>query len=242
MTDSADGEMELREQNDGMVVLDGTLSRLPILAAWVNSSAVYWVRPAYPATGMTFMVGDADSDGWAARIAMTCHPVRGLWRVYVPGKTFTKRCETRYRIVSVDDSNCRHVDGEGILRVYTGGIDDISDSVENCYATFPGGAVRAVTVAQDETGVPVFSVGEVVEGAESDVKPIYAYNKATGFYHLVTAFVDEAGEPMLSVADDPADAGGRATFVRDASGFYHRVECAEDTAGAVMLQTGGKMA
>jgi hypothetical protein len=53
----------------------------------------------------------------------------------------------------------------------------------------------------------------------------------------VTAFTDDAGEPMLSVADEPS-AGGSESYAKDASGFYHRIECAEDEAGAMALQTG----
>lgn len=233
--------MAMREQNDGTVVLDGSLQRLPILRAWVNSSEVYWAKPSYPATGMIFLVGNADMNGWAAQLAMTCHPKRGLWRVYVPGAAFTARYETRYRIVSLDENGARHVEGEGILRVFDGAIPDVADSTETCLATFPGGEVREVTVREDSTGTPIFSVGGVVQGADADVRPIYAFNKATGFFHLVTAFVDEVGEPMLSVADEPSE-GGEETFARGDSGFYYRVDCAEDSAGAMMLQTGGMMA
>ena len=237
----ADSEMAMREQNDGMVVLDGSLQRLPILRAWVNSSEVYWVKPSYPATGMLFMAGNADMSGWAAQLAMTCHPKRGLWRVYVPGAAFTARCESRYRIVSLDENVARHVEGEGILRVFDGAIPDVADSTETCLATFPGGEVREVTVKDDSTGTPIFSVGEVVEGAEADARPIYAFNKATGFFYLVTAFVDEAGEPMLSVAEEPSE-GGEETFARGESGFYYRVDCAVDSTGVMALQTGGMVA
>lgn len=231
----------MREQNDGMVVLDGTLQRLPILTAWVNSSAVFWVRPSYPATGMIFLVGDAKAETWAAQLAMTLHPMRGLWRVYVPGAAFAERSETRYRIVSLDDQGSRHVEGEGIFRVYSGKIPDIADSTDNCMATFPDGKVRAVMVKEDSTGTPIFAVGDVVDDADADVRPIWAFNKATGFFHLVTAFFDDAGEPMLSVAEEPSE-GGEDTFVRGVSGFYYRVDCAVDTSGTMMLQTGGMIA
>lgn len=237
LTAAADGGMAMREQNNGIVALDGSLQRLPILEAWTNSSAVYWAKPSYPATGMVFLVGNAAMDGWAAQLTMTLHPQRGLWRVYVPGEAFTEHCETRYQIVSLDSEGMRHVEGEGILRVYKGAVPSVADTVQNCYATFPGGEVREVTVRNDSTGTPVFSVGGVVEGADADERPIYAFNKATGFYYLVTPFVDDAGEPSLSVADEPSE-GGDETFVRDASGFYHRVECAADAAGAMALQTG----
>lgn len=231
--------MAMREQNDGMVALDGSLQRLPILRSWVNSSAVYWVKPSYPATGMLFKAGNPGMDGWAAQLSMTCHPKRGLWRVYVPGKAFTERCETRYRIVSFDENGARHVEGEGILRVFDGPIPDIADEAETCLAAFPDGKVREVTVREDSTGTPTFSIGEVAESAEADIRPIYAFDKSTGFFHLVTPFMDEAGEPMLSVADDPAE-GGEETFARGASGFYYRIDCAADQAGVMALQTGGK--
>ena len=233
--------MAMREQNDGMVTLDGSLERLPILRAWVNSSAVYWVNPSYPATGMIFLVGNADMSGWAAQLAMTCHPQRGLWRVYVPGKAFTERSETRYRIVSLDEDGARHVEGEGIFRVCSGSIPDAADSTETCRATFPDGKVREVIVSEDSTGTPIFVVGDAVEGATPDVRPIYAFDNATGFFHLVTAFIDETGEPMLSVADEPSE-GGEETFARGGGGFYYRVDCGEDEAGAMALKTGGMVA
>ena len=237
MTFRADSEMAMREQNDGMVVLDGSLQRLPILRAWVNSSAVYWVKPSYPATGMIFLVGNAAVDGWAARLSMTCHPMRGLWRVYVPGAAFTERCETRYRIVSLDENGARHVEGEGIFRVYSGRIPDIADTTETCMATFPDGKVRAVIVSEDSTGTPMFVVGDVVEDAKPDTRPIYALDNSTGFFHLVGAFFDDAGEPMLSVAEEPSE-GGEKTFARGVNGFYYRVDCGVDEAGEMALKTG----
>lgn len=229
--------MAMREQNDGMVVLDGSLQRLPILSAWTNSSAVYWVKPSFPPMSMRFLVGNANADGWAAQLDMTCHPERGLWRVYVPGRHFLARSETRYRVESVDDRGARHVEGEGILRVHSGAFPDAADRPQTCEATFPDGRVRRVMVAEDETGTPMFVVGDPVEGATPDPAPIYAFNAATGYFHLVSAFIDEAGEPMLSVADEPSG-GGEESYALDASGFFHRVECAEDDAGAMMLQTG----
>jgi hypothetical protein len=231
--------MAMREQNDGMVSLDGTLSQLPILKAWTNSSAVYWVKPSYPATGMMFMVGNEAMDGWAAILSMTLHPKRGLWRVYVPGAAFGGRYETRYKIVSLDGEGAKHVEGEGILRVYAGKIADVTPQGEVSEVAFPDGEVRKVTVAEDSTGEPVFSIGDVVEGATAEARPIYAYNKATGFFYLVTPFIDEVGEPMLSVADKPSD-DGFDCFVKDASGFYfRRIDCFEDETGEMALQTGG---
>ena len=230
--------MAMREQNDGIVVLDGDCGRLPpILDAWVNSSAVYWFRPPFPATGMTLMVGSARADGWAAKVKMYCHPKRGLWRAYVPGRTFTVRSETRYKVVALDEHGMRHVCGEGILRVYDGSVPDVEEYTAKCLAAFPDGTVREVTVAEDEAGEPSFVVGNPVDGASASAGPIYAYNKASGFFHAVTAFFDEAGEPMLAVADEPS-AGGFESYAKDSSGFYRRVECAEDDAGEMALQTG----
>lgn len=230
--------MAMREQNDGIVVLDGDCGRrLPILNAWVNSSAVYWSRPPFPATGMDIMVGNALANGWSAKVKMYCHPERGLWRAYVSGKNFTERCETKYKVVALDEHGARHVCGEGILRVYCGSVPDMDEYTVRCLAAFPDGTVREVTVSEDDAGEPMFVVGDPVDGASASGGPIYAYNKASGFFHSVTAFFDEAGEPMLAVADEPS-AGGFESYAKDPSGFYRRVECAEDEAGEMALQTG----
>lgn len=230
--------MAMREQDNGMVVLDGDCGRrLPILDAWVNSSAVYWFRPSFPATGMCLMVGNSGADGWAANVAMHYHPERGLWRAYVQGRNFKVRSETRYKVVALDERGARHVAGGGILRIYDGAIPDVAEWTETCLATFPGGVVRKVEVAEDEAGEPVFTIGPAVEGAQPDAMPIYAYNRATGYYYLVTAFMDEAGEPMLSVADEPS-AGGDDCYAKGPSGFFYRIECADDSSGAMALQTG----
>ena len=109
--------------------------------------------------------------------------------------------------------------------------------MRNCYATFPDGKVRDITVTEDYTGVPIFTVGGIIVGANPDTAPIYAFDNSTGFYHLVTTFIDGAGEPMLSVAEEPSDEG-TATYVRDASGFYRRMDCFEDSSGKMALRTG----
>lgn len=228
----------MREQDNGMVVLDGDCGRrLPILDAWVNSSAVYWFRPSFPASGMMLMVGNSGMDGWAAKVRMHFHAERGLWRAYVQGRNFKVRSETRYKVVALDEYGARHAEGEGILRVYDGAIPDAAEWTETCLAAFPDGVVRKVEVAEDETGEPIFTIGPAVEGAQADAGPIYAYNKATGYYYLVTTFIDEAGEPMLSVADSPSK-GGDDCYAKGPSGFYYRIECAEDSSGAMALQTG----
>lgn len=230
--------MAMREQNNGIVVLDGDCGmRLPILDAWVNSSAVYWFRPSFPVTGMTLMVGNSGADGWAARVAMHYHAERGLWRAYVQGRNFKVRSETRYKVVAVDEYGARHVGGGGILRVYDGAIPDVEEWTETCLAAFPDGVVRKVEVKEDETGEPIFTIGQAVEGAEADAGTVYAYNRATGFYYRVTPFIDSAGEPMLSVADKPSP-GGDDCYAKGTSGFYYRIECAEDSSGAMALQTG----
>lgn len=241
----------LNEQCDGIITVDGSLRHLPILRAWGNSSAVYWVDPAFPTEAMEFKVGNADMTAWAATLRMCFHPKRGLWRVYVPGRYFTGRCETRYKIVAQDERGSRHVAGEGVLRVYSGGIPDRNDSpveypAANCYAKFPDGKWRVVTVSEDEAGAPVFSIGgEVVSDAEFEggqPSQIFAYNNATGLYHAVTAFIDEAGEPSLSLDEEPC-ADGEDCFVLDpATGFHRRIEAAADEAGCLTLRTGERRA
>ena len=240
----------LNEQNNAIIALDGSHRRLPIITAWANSSSVFWVLPSFPTTAMQFKVGNADKTAWAATLKMCFHPKRGLWRIYIPGRYFTGRYETSYEIVVADEYGNRHVSGEGVLRVYASAIPDKNDSPsespsENCYARFPDGKYRAVTVTEDEAGAPVFSIGAEVDGAafEGEPKRIYAYNNATGLYHEVQSLVDEAGEASLSIVDEPSEDGEDCYVLNPATGFYHRIEVATDEAGELAMKTGeGKKA
>lgn len=234
----------INEQNNAVFTIDGRLRHLPILRAWKNSSSVYWINPSFPVEAMQFKVGNADMTAWAATLPMCFHPKRGLWRVYIPGKYFTGRYETRYEVSVTDEYGNRHVAGDGLLRVYASAIPDGTPSSpeSQCYAMFPDGKCRAITITEDDTGAPIFSVGEemsIEDGFdESLAKPIYAYNNATGFYHVVNCLIDEADEPALSLDEKPSD-GGEDTFVLDGkTGFFHRIEAGEDESGYLVLKTG----
>ena len=226
------------EQCDGVVTLDGSHKRLPILSAWANSSAVYWINPQAPATAMFIKVGNANKDGWNCSLKAYFHPKRGMYRVYVPGKYFTGHYETVYQIVEVDENDSRHISGEGALRVYKSSIQEAEEIQIVACAKWPDGLVREIKIREDETGAPVFSIGEVVE-KEISQGEIYAFNNATGQFHLVTTFFDEVDEPMLTVSETPVN-GGFDQFVADANGFYRRIECEEDDSGSMTLQTGEK--
>ena len=226
------------EQCDGVISTDGSYKRLPILSAWSGSSAVYWINPQAPATELDIKIGNSDKSGWNCSLKAYYHPKRELYRVYVPGKYFTGHYETVYQIVEVYENDSKHVLGEGALRVYKSAIQGIAESQIVACAKWPDGHVREITIREDETGAPVFSIGEVVE-KEISHGEIYAYNNATGQFHLVTTFFDEVDEPMLTVSETPVN-GGFDQFVPDANGFYRRIECAEDDSGSMTLQTGDK--
>lgn len=228
------------EQNNGIVIIDGTTKRLPMLTAWKNSSSVYWVKPEYLASEMYFKVGSADGKSWAANISMFCHARRGLFRAYVPGLHFAGgRYETKYQIVTIDEEGCEHVSGEGVIRVFDSSIGEYAPFHVVARAGWPDGNVREITITEDETGAAIFTVGGIVEG-EAPQGEIYAHENSSGQFHLVTTFIDEVGEPMLSVSENPVN-GGFDQFVADGSGFYRRIECATDESGSTTLQTGDKI-
>ena len=231
--------MDYREQNNGYVALDGSQRQLPILEAYVGSSSVYWFKPEYAAAEMSLRIGDARKISWSEPIRMSCHPKKGLFRVYVPGANFKQRCETYYQVITVDENGNKHISGEGIIRIYSSHISEVVDESIVAYAWFPDDKARSVTITEDEVGAPIFTIGDVVDAPIGKLQTIYAFNKATGFFHIVSTFFDDVGEPMLSVSEEAIE-GGADRFVLDESGFYRRIECAEDDSGSMMLQTGEK--
>ena len=232
-----------REQNNGVIAPDGTSKRLPILHAWQGSSAVYWVVPAYPPSGMQFKVGSPDKGGWQAALSMSYHRKRGMWRVYVPGRNFRGHYETIYRLVSFDGEGGRHVEGEGVLRVHAGLIPDGNDDiVVTSHVLFADGKWRKITVSEDESGAPTFVVGGVATSTEDfdeTPKRPYAYNKATGMFHEISGVIDEVGEAVLVVSETPIESGGDATFALDEkTNLYYRLETVVDESGEVAVVAG----
>ena len=233
-----------REQNNGLIVLNSAYRRLLILEAWRRSSSVYWIRSPFPATALQFKVGKADKSEFAVILNAQNHPSRGLWRVYVPGRYFTDRCETAYKIVATDEYGNRTTCGEGILRVFSGTISDIEEeesTSEECYAKFSDGKWRKVTIGEDEVGALVFEVStDAIDESHFEKVPAnpYAYNKAYGTFHAVSGFIDESGSPYIEIEQSPSAAGSE-TFAKDErTGFYFRIESFTDEAGAMAPQVG----
>lgn len=236
----------LREQNNGVVTLDGTLRALPMLSAWRHSSAVYWARPPFPCVAMAFKIADSAGETFIATFPMQYHALRGLWRVYIPGTYFQSKCETVYKIICTDEMSARHVCGEGILRIHGGAIADSADEpmkADGCFAFFPDGKWRRVSVFVDEAGEMAFAVTQegfaTVEFNAPPTTP-YAYNPATGLYYAISGFVDDSGEAYLSVSSEGVDGRDSAFAKNDATGFYYRVEAGVDEAGETILSVGKK--
>ena len=229
------------EQCDAVISLDGSHKRLPIVSAWANSSAVYWINPQAPATALYVKIGNANKSGWNCSLKAYYHPKRGMYRVYVPGKYFTGHYETVYQIVEVDDGDARHVLGEGALRVYRSAIQDQADEIRECCASFPDGKCRRISISYDDTGAPVFDVS--VDSFVSGVLPgpLFAYDKAKGAFFRVTGVIDESGTPTLDVAQEPADDGERKYFHDPKTGFYRPMDAAEDSSGVESLVTGDQI-
>lgn len=227
----------LHEQCDGMISIDGTSRQLPILYAWHGSSAVYWINAPFVSSKLYIRIGKSDLSGFQTKLFAHYHPVRGMWRVYVPGTFFSAKCETWYQIGISDENEQNHVYGEGKLRVNASHIQVVDDKKKVSYAWWPDGKARKIVIEEDKVGEPVFSVGEIVDAPVGRIQEIFAFNKATGFFHSVSTFFDEANEPMLSVSDEPVEAG-EDRFVEDVCGFYRRIECFTDESEATALQTG----
>lgn len=234
----------LNEQNNGVITLDGTLRALPMLSAWRRSSAVYWVRPPFPCLAMIFKVADVAGETFVATLSMQYHATRGMWRVYIPGTYLHDKGEMIYKVVCWDGEKARHVCGEGILRVYGGLVADAADEpmeADGCFAFFPDGKWRRVSVFVDEVGEMAFSVAQngyaTIEFGAPPTTP-YAYNPVTGLYYAVSGFVDEAGEAYLSVASEGVEGQNSAFAKNDTTGFFYRVEAGVDEVGEAILSVG----
>ena len=236
----------LKEQNNAMITLTGTVDPLPIQEVWKRSSAVFWIESAFPCQAMQLKIGAEDKSKYKVSITALYHPKRGLWRVYIPGKYFTAKCETYYKIVGVDEYGNRSVCGEGLLRIREGKIYDFEDesiTTDECFAFFPDGKWRKVSVSTDNTGELVFVVEQngipPIEFEHEPAKP-YALNKATGLHYEVSGFVDESGEAYLCVAADGVQGKDDAFAKDDATGFYYRVESFADEVGEPSLKVGDR--
>lgn len=108
--------MSINEQNNGVVVLDGTTRELPILGAFVGSSAAYWIKSAFPCTAVRMTV--LDSDVAIAECSLLFHVTRGMWRGYFDGSKFAANGEFVYQVEATDYDGSRSVCGRGVFRVY----------------------------------------------------------------------------------------------------------------------------
>jgi len=230
----------MNQQNNGMVVLDGTLRDLPILRAWANSSSVYWVKPSFICDKMFMKVGNSEKSGWTATANGTYHPEYGMFKFYVDGKAFARHCETAYRIVAIDDKGCRTVCGEGVLRVSTPTIKDVNDDVRTCIVKFDDGVCREVIIENDTSGVPSFVILETAVQVDADPKTLYAYDKEKKQYFALLGVTVE-GNLTLELSET-GTTGKDETFVIDkTSGFYRRMEAVEDDTQVEVLEAGSEI-
>lgn len=230
----------MKEQNNGYVVIDGSLRDLPILNAWANSSSVYWIRPEFPCEELYFLVGNAEKTKWNCKVKASYRPKHDMFKVYVPQTAFEEPCETYYRVVCVDDKGGRHVQGEGKLRVCKAGIIGVNDVVRVCLAFFEQDAKwRKVTISTDESGNPAYNVEKTPTDVEIVPFDLYAYNKSSKQYFKVTGEISDDGECSLVVDNEPTEEGVGKVFVSDTdTGFYRLMEAVSDEAGANALVAG----
>lgn len=232
--------VEMREQNNGIVAIDGSSRGLPILYSWVRSSAVFWFSTNHQFTELSLKVGNADKSKWVGTYKATFHWSLNMFRVYVPSAAFKEGCETVYQVVAVDDEGGRHVCGEGKLRVRASSIPE-DEPYKDCKAYFEAdGKWRKVVVSEDESGHPAFAVGDETD-APGEPTDIYAFDNAQGFYFKVSGVFDETHQPILALDDTPLG-DGKETFVRDdVTGFYRRMDAMKDESGHETLVVGEKV-
>lgn len=227
----------MKEQNNGIVVLNGTLRELPILNAWINSSSVYWVKTNSVRDKVFLKIGNSDKSGWTATSEGRYQPGWGMYRFYVPPKSFIKTCETVYRIITVDDKGNRHVEGEGKLRVAKPMITDVNDEIRTVIVKFDDGKCREVYVELDSSGTPTYVIMENTVACEYEPEVVYSHNKQSGLYHALMGKVGKEG--VYLELDEKGKTGEDMSFVRDEdSGFYRRVESVTDSAGVEVLDSG----
>lgn len=229
----------MKEQNNGIVVIDGTLRELPILNAWINSSSVFWVKAEFVCEQIFMKIGKSDKSGWSATVSGRYHPEYGMFRFYVPCRAFTDVCETAYRLVCIDDNDSRHVGGEGKLRVRKPKIVDVNDAVRSCLVKFDDGKCREVVIDDDNVGVPVFTVLEEIVKVEEDPPILYSYDKGKRLYFALYG-VTVDGELTLELSQEGEEDKGDSYVVDRSSGFYRKVESVEDDVGVEVLVSGDK--
>ena len=236
-----------KEQCNGMVKIGSSPSeRLPILCAWRNSSTVYWFESPFPATWMKLRIADPDKGSFSTTVNGIYHPKRGLWRAYVPSKTFHKRMETEYKVVLGDETDSRTVAGSGILRVGSNVFEDLEDDVDQsasttCHILFPDGKWRKMSVFEDDSGALSFSVSdEAVDSSMFERPPSqpFAYSQVTGKFHAVTGFIDSSGTASASCAEEGVLSGEESFALDEKTGVFYRLDAVVDESGTIALKVG----
>lgn len=217
---------------------------LPLVEAWLNSTHIMLVFPDAAFGKVGVKVGDAEAKAYQPTEWGVYHPQMNYWYFYLPKSLFVAAGETAYKVVAEDLEGNRHVCGEGVLRVYSGMIDDPADEAGNKDATSVAyvscdGVWYALNVADDESGSLHITLQTQVGAPASEVSGTpYAYCRRTGLFHAVTAFKDEAGKVALQVEENGVE-GDLASFAYDpATGLYYRVEVETDESGVSALELG----
>ena len=238
MQTRADSVVILRSQKVG--------KPLPIVEAWRNSSHGMLVFPDCVYAKVGVKVGNPIDGTYGAAIWGTLHPVQGYWYFYIPKSEFKSGGESAYKVVATDINGKRHVCGEGVLRVYSGSVDDSADeegSGDASHASYilHGGDWYEVNVGEDASGSLAFELNRspITPETEAQGTP-YAYCKRTGLFHALSIFEDESGTLSIAVSDVGED-GDSASFAYDkATGFYYMIDCAGDESGTLALQVGDR--
>ena len=129
----------------------------PIITTWVNSSLVVWAKTSLTVDGMYLKIGLADGSGCFAPVKARFHPLKRMYRFYVPAKYFPIGCETHYKIEMVDSQGERMVFGLNKLRILVGGFADADDDRlanvgKNCHIRL-GDSWYRMTVVNDDDGL-----------------------------------------------------------------------------------------
>jgi len=231
----------MTEQHNGMIVVDGSGRELPILRAWINSSAVYYVKAGFRYQAMFFCVGSPDKTKWSGKVLGSYDVTTDMFEFYVPCEMFTESCETFYRVLALDDNGRRTVCGEGKLRVNTVRIKDFNDEIRKNLVYFEAdSAWRNVVIEYDDSGAPTFAVENDPTEVPVGVYPkeVFAYDASKGKFFKVYGSIDETGTPIVNVSQTPEGDGFDSFIYNTGTGFYHRAEAFEDEYHVESLQVG----
>jgi len=234
----------MTEQCNGIVVCDGSGRVLPILTAYINSSAVYYAKMGFQYQRCYMKVGNADKSAWAGTVLGAFDVATGMFEFYVPGRYFSETCETAYRILAIDDYGHRTVCGEGKLRVGKVRISDINDAVRSNLVFFQeDGKWREVNIVTDSTGTPTYNVMQEPTEPPKGVLPgeLYAFDTAKNKFFAISGYIDSVGVYALSVADTPSTSGKEDFIYDTATGFYRRAEALDDGVGGESLSIGDEI-